>query len=113
MKYGELIDPVFFLDKELFIWKKPGIDRLLSSLETTEIIGFELEHLTGLPAGNLHLWVVVENLGYERKDRNVWLVKGWIHSSVPHLHEDPQRYSFEGRLDYTSPAAASYLKIIE
>ena len=112
MKYGQLIDPENFLGKDLLVWQKPKIDSLFRSLQTTEILSFQLEHLNNMPRFDFWIWVVIEGLATEKRDRAIWLIKGFIHSSVPKLHEFHQ-FNFEGRLDYSSVESPSSIKIIE
>jgi hypothetical protein len=112
VKYGEFVDPKIFLDKDLFVWQKPSIEKLHDSLRTTEIVKFQLEHLLGMPRFDFFIWAVIDELAAEKRNRLIWRVGGRITSSVPRLNEFP-RFSFSGRLDYTRPNASSQLKIIK
>jgi hypothetical protein len=110
MKYGQFIEPEVFLNKEIKIFKKPTIDQLFRSHQTTEIISFQLKHSETVPY-NFHVWVVIDGLEAEKRNRQIWLIKGIITSSVPKLAEN-HRYYFEGRLDYFKEQPPSFIKIV-
>jgi hypothetical protein len=110
VKHGEFVDPKIFLDKDLFVWQKPPIEKLYDSLVKTEIIKFQLEHLLDMPGFDFFIWVVIYELAAEKRNRLIWRVGGLITNSAPRLHEFP-RFSFSGRLDYANPGATSQLKI--